>query len=752
MTNSTTADPRIDRLYNLLPAIYRMRDADQNYVLQALLRVISEQVNVVEDNIAQLYDNWFIETAEDWVVPYIADLIGYQPVLEAGSVNDASTNAALALERVLIPRREVANTIAYRRRKGTLAVLDLLANDVASWPARAVEFFRLVAWNQNINHLHMRRAHTADLHGVEALDLIGSPFDSFARTVDVRRIDSHRTVGRYNIPSVGVFVWRLKSYSVTHTPAYCVEDASEQNSSCFTFSVLGQDAPLFDQPQAAATRTLIDAELSVPAPIRRFPFQKYLDRYYGPGNSLAIWAEGWPGADAASLIPASAIVAADLSDWQYVPLAGQVAVDPVLGRFAFPPSQPPKKNVRVSYHYGFSADLGGGEYKRTISDPVSRKDGEPKFYRIGKNRQFQRLAAAIAQWQTDKPLDAVIELTDSTVYVEPAAMALADGQTLQLRAANGKRPVLRMVDWQTDLPDALTVTMGAGSRFTLDGLLVTGRPVQITGPDRAAATSDSTAPPGGSAAPPICGSEVIIRHCTLVPGWGIDCNCTPNRASEPSLELFNVRAHLRIERSIVGSIRINEDEVTTDPIPISICDSILDAVDTQREAIGAPGYAVAHAVLSIQRSTVFGIVDVHAIQSANNSIFMGCVNVARRQLGCMRFCYVPYGCRTPRRYHCQTDLVNQAVIAAFPNDPEQAAALASERLRVRPQFTSIRYGTPGYAQLALTCAPEILRGAEDESEIGVFHDLFQPQRQANLNARLEEYTPAGMDAGIVFAT
>ena len=71
---------------------------------------------------------------------------------------------------------------------------------------------------------------------------------------------------------------------------------------------------------------------------------------------------------------------------------------------------------------------------------------------------------------------------------------------------------------------------------------------------------------------------------------------------------------------------------------------------------------------------------------------------------------------------------------------------------MRPQFTSARYGTPGYAQLALTCAPEILRGAEDESEIGVFHDLFQPQRQANLNARLEEYTPAGMDVGIVFAT
>ena len=34
--------------------------------------------------------------------------------------------------------------------------------------------------------------------------------------------------------------------------------------------------------------------------------------------------------------------------------------------------------------------------------------------------------------------------------------------------------------------------------------------------------------------------------------------------------------------------------------------------------------------------------------------------------------------------------------------------------------------------------------------MGVFHDLYQPQRLANLNARLEEYTPAGMDAEIIF--
>ncbi|MBO0862117.1 MAG: hypothetical protein J2P21_27210, partial [Chloracidobacterium sp.] len=59
-----------DYLYNLLPVIYRLRDVEQGYPLQALLRVITEQADVVEDDIAQLYENWFIETCDDWVTPY----------------------------------------------------------------------------------------------------------------------------------------------------------------------------------------------------------------------------------------------------------------------------------------------------------------------------------------------------------------------------------------------------------------------------------------------------------------------------------------------------------------------------------------------------------------------------------------------------------------------------------------------------------------------------------------------------------
>ena len=730
---------RSDRLYELLPAIYRLRDAEQGYPLKALLRVIADQVNLVEDDIRQLYDNWFIETAQDWVVPYLGDLIGYQLVHEAGEPSEGASDEGAARNKILIPRRDVANTVRYRRRKGTLPILEELARDVADWPARAVEFYRLLGWTQNVNHLHLDRARTIDVRHGDALDLIDGPFDTLAHTVDVRRINSSRTTGRYNIPSVGVFVWRLKLYSVTQTAACCLEQSGQH---CYTFSVLGQDTPLYVRPQPETDPVHIADEANLPVPIRRRPFERHLERYYGAGRSLAIYAK-WAGHDLNEPLPARSIVAADLSDWAYVPPRNRVAVDPVLGRMAFPSKQLPDK-VRVSYHYAFSADLGGGEYDRPLSQPTTFA-----LYRIGEGEAYKRISDALRQWQIDQPRDAVIEFADGGVYVEQIDIQLHIDQSLQLRAASHVRPVIRLIDWQTDQPDALSVKMDQDSRFTLDGLLITGRGVTLKGP--AKARSDD-------AAIPVCPAEITIRHCTLVPGWGLDNECRPLRPTEPSLELNKIRARVTIEHSIIGIIQINEDEVWADPIPITISDSIIDAMATDREAIGASGNPVAHAVLTIKRSTVFGIVQVHAMDLAENSIFTGCINVARRQLGCVRFCYVPRDCRTPKRYHCQPELAEQALEAQLRREHEDVAqdiiekAQALERERVTPQFNSERYGQPAYAQLAATCAEEITRGADDESEMGVFHDLFQPQRAANLRARLNEYTPAGMNVGIIFAS
>ena len=239
---------RSDRLYDLLPAVHRMRDEERGGPLRALLSVIGEQVDVVEQDIARLYDNWFIETCDDWVVPYIADLIGYRTVQEAGLAPATSSPADLRRARRLVPRREVADTLAFRRRKGTLALFDELAGSVTGWPARAVEFYRLLGWTQHLSHLHADRGRSIDLRDGDALERLNGPFDRLAHTVDVRRTVSRRQIGRYNIPSIGVFIWRLKPYSVTDCRPLCIESEGPE---CFTFSILGNDTQLYTKPDPA---------------------------------------------------------------------------------------------------------------------------------------------------------------------------------------------------------------------------------------------------------------------------------------------------------------------------------------------------------------------------------------------------------------------------------------------------------------------------------------------------------------------
>jgi len=730
------SDP--DRLYLLLPAVYRQRDADQGYPLRALLEVIAEQADVVQDDMRQLYENWFIETCQDWVVPYIGDLIGYEIVHTAGEPGDAATAAGQQRNKILIPRRDVANTIHDRRRKGTRALLESLARDVAGWPARAVEFYRRLAVTQAINYPRLGRGRTVDLRHGRALVRLDGPFDELAHRVDVRRVVSSHTQGRYNIPSVGVFVWRLRAYTVTLTPAYCYE---EQAPNCYLFSVLGNDTQLYTRPRPDAPHP--PAELGVPAAIERRPFAESLasDRhrgdYYGPAGSFQIYLGAVPlGSARPQPIPVDAIVVADLTKWHYHPAPGKVAVDPELGRIVFPPGQPRVQGVRqgvwVSYAYGFSADIGGGEYTRSFTAPPAYT-----LYRVGEGGQFPTIGRALEKWQTEQPACAVIEITDSAVYVEQLSIVLRGKQTLVLRAANGARPVIRLLDWQTSLPDNLSIRgeTDAEAWVTLDGLLITGRGVQIEGDVRG----------------------VTIRHSTLVPGWGLHCDCEPKRPSEPSLQLNDTPVCLTIEHSIVGAIQVTRDEVKTEPLLIRISDSIVDATRPDGLALGAPEGLCAFAALTIARSTVFGEIQTHALTLGENSIFMGPLRVARRQVGCVRFSYVTPGSRTPRRYECQPDLVEQAVADRFAakeiaTPAERDALQARERVRVRPEFTSVRYGTPTYAQLAGTCAAEITGGADDESEMGVFHHLYQPQRAANLRARLDEYTPAGMDAGIIYAS
>ncbi len=61
-----------------------LRDKAIRGPLKALSMVFADELAVMEENLAQLYDDAFIETCADWAIPYIGDLIGYEPLHARG--------------------------------------------------------------------------------------------------------------------------------------------------------------------------------------------------------------------------------------------------------------------------------------------------------------------------------------------------------------------------------------------------------------------------------------------------------------------------------------------------------------------------------------------------------------------------------------------------------------------------------------------------------------------------------------------
>ncbi len=196
-------------LFRLLPLLYQQRDAARgpDGPLSALMEVLGEQGDIVAADLGQMYDDWFIETCADWVVPYLGDLLGVRLLNPVGP--GAGRSRAL-----------VANTLSHRRRKGTLSVLEQLAFDVTAWPTAAVEYFTRLDTTQYLAHPRPGNLRTPDLRHAAELELVGGPFDATAHTAEARLLPS----GRYGIPNIGLHVWRLAPQRVTRATARPVAD------------------------------------------------------------------------------------------------------------------------------------------------------------------------------------------------------------------------------------------------------------------------------------------------------------------------------------------------------------------------------------------------------------------------------------------------------------------------------------------------------------------------------------------------
>ncbi|HTK07115.1 MAG TPA: hypothetical protein VL485_08100, partial [Ktedonobacteraceae bacterium] len=222
--------------------------------------------------------------------------------------------------------------------------------------------------------------------------------------------------------------------------------------------------------------------------------------------------------------------------------------------------------------------------------------------------------------------------------------------------------------------------------------------------------------------------QLDIVHCTLMP-HGIEAHHTTSRSTQ---------FQIMIDHSIVGPLQLQRGNGT-----LRIQDSIIDGMSAPAITTLTSTHA-AGITTHIERATIFGPVQLQELIQARNVIFTAPVYVQRQQTGMVSFSYVPESSQTPRRTHCQPDLA----LAQQNQSGKRKTSMEEEQIYLL--FTSSRYGDPGYAQLSISCAPEIRRGAEGGSEMGAFHYLRQVQRQDNFYHALDEYFPFHLAINVFF--
>ena len=669
-----------ERLYELLPAVYRLRDARQAKEgevppLKAFISILAGELENLEENLDQLYDDQFIETCSEWVVPYIGELVGNRPLIQ---IPDAKFSR----------RAEVANTIAYRRRKGTASIIEQLARDITGWDSNVVEYFELLITTQYLNHLRPHNLASASLKNWEQLEDLKSPFNQLARTVDVRSISKRR--GKHNIPNIGVFLWRVSSYFLDEVHAYRVAGTNK-----YTFHPLGVDMPLYRQAVAEDEITHLARPENVSQPLTR---RQLLEDHKA-------WVEQEPDDDYVPLYFAVADEGLEKmqirvgdevlkpEEWHVCNLSGDISgnwhnlpnetdkvfIDPELGRISFPDGfvpVPGDDNVRLSFNYGFGIHIGGGTYDRkTINTNTSSVQvlNVPSIHGT--------IQAAINALGIE---GGIIEIEDNATYKEGVTINPDAGAEIIIRARDGKRPAL--------IGD-ITISGDSNTRVELNGLLIDGS-VEVTAASQL--------------------SELKFSHVTIKP------KITANQVIIAS---FNTR--LVVDHSIVSGIRITEGA------DARIENSIVDVINQDHVAYSGIE-AGSGGNLYIENSTVVGQLFARQIVYASNCIFTSLVKASQTQKGCMRFSFFPSDSVTPGTYKCQPSFSG--------NDS------------VRPVFSSSKYGQPDYLQLANSTPPEILYGAENGSEMGVYYQQYTAQKIANLRLRLDEYLRFGLEAGIFLAS
>lgn len=766
-------------LFDRLPEIYRTRDAEQSpaYPLRAYLGAIEEAFGALHDDIGRLYDNLFIDTCEDWVVPYLGDLLG--------------TTHLKGDPRTL--RADVADTIALRRRKGTLGAIERLAADLTGWACRGVELRENLGWRQHLNHQRpdagglppwggehitrfmVPRGGTAPIRDPASLALLGTPFDSFAYTADVKpAVDDVRHV---NLPDLVIFLWRLAAWQ---WPAQLplvkgVSDLGAQPAPLARFAIrldlhpLDRPVRLFNiarpsdpdpgasggvvapltQPDAVPG-PMLDARITTGAPAghpEAYVRVDFFDDTAAPPTGLDLANVGLN-----IFLPQSAQAAFAATAWQFrgdnlcawetglrEPVAdGEIVIDPDIGRVLIGVGSAQQRDALVSgtvplFYTSFTCASPGP----VGAQPVVRAP----FGRTGVElREASALPGGTSlQAQMDN-LDAatqpvVIEIQDSGVHpldIGALAGTAIDGgvsvrlaHSLTVRAADGHRPVIVLAQPLGFRPvDAVDATLDAPA-VRLEGLHIA--------PDAGFAAGSALI---GRAA--LARLEII--GCTLDPG-GHALRDDSRAPMTPALRLedgygfaqaadrdaFVPTPDIVLQRSIAGAIAVDER------YRLDIADSIVDAGLGVGDPAGG-SFAIGAATdpangwgapLQFQGLTAFGPVRVSRVGGAGG-LFAQRFEVLDNQHGCIKWSWFSGDAdRLPPNHFCL-----------------HGGSAGDARLA----FTAERFGDPGYAQLARGSDVRIRTRGPDDDAMGAFGFLLEAHKWTNLQVRLREFMPVGVRA------
>lgn len=747
----------LPRLYELLPDYVRYRDAYQGEPLRTVMETLELPFKILLDDIGNLYRAWFIETCEDWLVPYIGDLVAVR---------------GLENERRALPsqRTRVANALAYRRSKGTAAALERAARDATGWACHAVEYRRSLATTAALLEPSAGPGGYADLRRLGAIEDLGGPFNVLAHSADLRPSDPASPPlgdrGGFQLLNLGLAFWRLESYPVAGgTPREVDAGDGRGEGAAYTFHPFGLDAPLFNPPQTAVPSVYSSTGRQVPGPLSRAALAAEVAALRGGrGGDPGAQEEtgGFLGDDDPAFrilvceagetgfrpVPPVDLEICDLKDWTPPESGdgkGRVAVDPVRGRFLFPEPAPGRR-VRVDYSYGMSMDLGGGPYPRQARGDdlpgteaatwlaVVAQDCEPHFDAKSKVYYFRTLRAAVQAWSSDRPLPippfsrlpmrpriGIIRICDSGTYAAGLPVNVK-GRWLAIQAAEGCCPALHgglavvgspaeMLAAADPVPDdpASPSTSGsqAGAAFQQSQLALAGLwiedGIEVTG-----------------------GASLVLDHCTVAPpsagGKATAVRYLAEDVRAEKLEGVHAaeRITVRASHCILGGF-----DLARRPVELDLADCLVDGGG--REAVEG-----CHAAARLARCTLLGEVHLGRLLAAVSVLFQRRVHVAIPSEGAVLFCYVPEGSRTPPQERC-----------IGPGGNEASAA---------PAFNSLSYGDPAYAQLGPGASFELRHGGEDGNEIGVYNSLRQSDRLANLPAVLDELLPWGMTARLSFVT